>query len=92
MTGKERRLQLDILCRSGKRASQDVEAEIERRNAPGYDRAFSPLSDLLDLAKTDGTQQDFDHRLALIRERHDKKGRFIERPAKRGVPPSGRLL
>lgn len=71
---------------------QEVEAEIERRDAPGYDRAFSLLSDHLDLAVTDGTQQDFDHRLASISERHDKKGRFIERLAKPGVPPSVRLL
>jgi hypothetical protein len=71
---------------------QEVETGIERRSAPGYDRAFGLLSDLLDLAEMDGTRQDFDDRLASIRQRHDKKGRFIGRLAKLGVPPSGRLL
>jgi hypothetical protein len=45
----------------------------------GYDRAASPLSDLRALAAEEGSQDDFSRRLASIRARHERKGRFIER-------------
>jgi hypothetical protein len=58
---------------------REIEAEIERRNASGYDRAATLLSDLQALAVEEASQADFRRRLASIRARHEKKGRFIER-------------
>jgi hypothetical protein len=48
-------------------------------HASGYDRTVKLLSNLQALAVEDGSQADFSRRLASIRERHEKKGKFIER-------------
>ena len=76
---KARRSRLVVLRQRGSEAWREIEEEIERRNAPGYDRAASLLSDLQALAKEEGSQADFGRRLASIRLRHEKKGKFIER-------------
>ena len=76
---KARRVRLDEIKRRGESVWREIEQEIERRNPSGYDRAASLLSDLQALAEEQKDQQDFDHRLALIRARHEKKGKFIER-------------
>jgi hypothetical protein len=57
----------------------DVEAEIERRNQPGYEAAAGLLSDLKALATDQEMLADFTRRLEAIRERHARKGKFIER-------------
>jgi hypothetical protein len=76
---KARRARIAELKRRGEGVWREVEAEIERRNAPGYDRAAGLLSDLHALAVEEGSQEEFGHRLAAIRTRHEKKGKFIER-------------
>ncbi len=76
---KARRVRLDAIKQRGASVWREVEEEIERRNASSYDRAASLLSDLQALAAEQNDQQDFDRRLASIRARHDKKGKFIER-------------
>jgi len=76
---KARRVRLDEIKRRGESVWREIEQEIERRNPSGYDRAACLLSDLQALAEEQKDQQDFDHRLALIRARHEKKGKFIER-------------
>ena len=76
---KARHVRLDEIKRRGESVWREIEQEIERRNPSGYDRAASLLSDLQALAEEQKDQQDFDHRLALIRARHEKKGKFIER-------------
>jgi hypothetical protein len=58
---------------------REIEDEIERRNASGYDRAASLLFDLHALAAEEGSRGEFDRRLASIRTRHEKKMKFIER-------------
>jgi len=58
-----------------------VEAEIERRNAPGYDKAAALLLDLSAIAETRGTPTEFGRRLNEIRKRRARKDRFIERLA-----------
>ena len=65
--------------RRGESIWQEVEAEIERRNAPGYDKAASLLLDLHTIAETRGTLAEFGRRLQDIRKRHARKERFIER-------------
>ena len=59
---------------------REIEAEIERRNASGGDRAATTmLFDLQELTTEEGSQADFRRRLASILVRHEKKGKFIER-------------
>ncbi|MFZ4410928.1 MAG: hypothetical protein ACOYOH_26535 [Paracraurococcus sp.] len=69
------RLRLEALTQRG----EAVWPEIERRNAAGYDRAFALLQDLRALAEQEGTVPGFGLRLAAIRARHARKGRFVER-------------
>lgn len=76
-----RRARLEALVRRGDRVWSDIETEIEFRNAPGYERATSLLSDLRALAEAHGTLPDFTRRLATIRERHARKERFLQRLA-----------
>jgi hypothetical protein len=52
------------------------------RNTPGHRgraAASDLLSDLQVLAIDEGSEDDFAHRLASIRARHEKKRKFIER-------------
>jgi hypothetical protein len=79
-----RRARLKALRRRGTSVWREIEEEIERRNASGYDRAASLLSDLQVLAAEEGSWDDFSLRLASIRARHEKKGKFIERLTKLG--------
>ncbi len=86
---KERRARLVALKQRGAQVWREIEEQIERRNGPGYDRATSLLTDLQALAVEDGNQDDFARRLASIRTRHEKKGRFIERVSKLGLDSKG---
>jgi hypothetical protein len=78
---KEHYARLQALKQRGAVVWREVEAEIERRNAAGYDRAASLLGDLQILAAEEESRGDFDRRLAEIRARHRMKGKFIERLA-----------
>ena len=78
---KARLARIEAVARRGESVWREVEAEIERRNAPGYDKAASLLLDLRTIAETRGTLAEFGHRLHEIRERHARKERFIERLA-----------
>ena len=78
------RARLKALKRQGASVWREIEEEIERRNASGYDRAANLLSDLQALAVERGSQADFSRRLASIRARHEKKGKFIERLTRLG--------
>lgn len=59
----------------------EVEIEVERRNAGGYDRAAALLRDMQHIALEQGTDDEFARRLADIGERHAHKPRFIDRLA-----------
>jgi hypothetical protein len=76
---KARRARLDAVKRRGDSVWREIEREIERRNASGYDRAVGLLADLNEIAEAEGMLADYARRLAAIRERHARKGRFIER-------------
>jgi hypothetical protein len=76
---KARRARLDALKRRGSSVWKDIEAEIERRNASGYDRSAALLADLKTIASEQGAMTDFSNRLRTIRERHARKGQFIMR-------------
>ncbi len=58
---------------------REVEELISRRNQPGYERAVTLMIDLGEVARSRGEAEAFAGRLADIRARHDRKGRFIER-------------
>ncbi len=81
---KAHRVRLDAIFRRGETVWHEVETEIERRNAAGYDKAASLLLDLRAVADERGTTRDFAARLRAIRERHARKERFLERLAKIG--------
>lgn len=76
---KARRARIAAVAGRGESAWQEVESEAERRNGPGYDRAAQLLADLKTVAEERGTAQEFRQRLTGIRERHARKGRFLER-------------
>lgn len=76
---KARRVKLDAILRRGDDVWREVEIEIERRNASGYERALDLLTALKALADEQGTERGFEDRLASLHERHGRKGRFIER-------------
>ena len=56
-----------------------MEEQVALRNASGYDRATTLLADLREIARAGGRVEEFARRLAAIRSRHERKGRFIER-------------
>jgi hypothetical protein len=76
---KVRRARIDAIARRGESVWREVESEIERRNAKGYDKAAELLGDLHALANERGTIADFEKRLRAIEERHSSKPRFVER-------------
>ncbi|NNH66934.1 hypothetical protein [Rhizobium laguerreae] len=76
---RARRARLNAIIRRGDAVWREIETEIERRNASGYDRAARLLADLKTIAEQNGGTADFTRRLHSIRERHAQKGRFIER-------------
>jgi hypothetical protein len=81
---KVRRARLDAVVRRGESVWREIETEIERRDAGGYDRAAGLLLDLKAIAEERGTTDDFLRRYRTIRERHTQKRRFIERLAALG--------
>ena len=60
---------------------REIETEIERRNAAGYDRAKDLIRDLGSLAEENGSVDEFWERVGALRDRHARKPRFIERLA-----------
>lgn len=76
---KARRARLEAVKRRGPAVWNQIEAEIERRNPSGYETAMGLLLDLQAIATEEGTLADFTRRLDGIRERHARKGTFIER-------------
>ena len=76
---KARRARLEALKQRGETIWREIEDEIGRRNASGYERAARLLSDLQVLVAEEGSQDDFGRRLASICARHERKGQFIAR-------------
>ena len=74
-----RRARLAALRRRGESVWREVETEVGRRNASGYDRAASLIVDLRAVAQEDDAMADFTNRLDALRTRHARKQRFIER-------------
>lgn len=75
---------MNAIARRGEGVWREIETEIERRNAGGYERAASLLDDLRLIAKERGEIEAFARRLDAIRDRHARKARFIERLATMG--------
>ena len=76
---RARRARLDALKKRGESVWREIEGEIERRNAPGYNRAAQLLHDLGTIAKEQDAMGDFRNRLKDIRERHARKQKFLDR-------------
>ena len=73
------RARLAALRRRGEDVWREVETEVGRRNASGYDRAAELIFDLRTLADEDGAMADFADRLNALRNRHERKQRFLDR-------------
>lgn len=73
------RARLDSMKRRGERVWDEVEMWIGYRNPGGYDRALELLIDLRALAGETGTEVAFAKRVESIRQRHGRKGNFIQR-------------
>lgn len=76
---RARRARLPALALRGEAVWPEIETEIARRNPAGYERAFALLQDMKALAEQNGSTADFSRRVHSIRERHARKGQFIER-------------
>ena len=76
---RARRKRLDQVMQRGEAVWTEVETQIARRNASGYEHAAALLFDLEAIAIEGGTLADFMHRLDAIRDRHAGKWRFLER-------------
>lgn len=73
-----RKVRIKTLRKRGDAVWDDVDLEIEKRNARSYEQAIDLLIDLQWLAKENGTMNQFKIRLSRIRARHARKQRFIE--------------
>ncbi|SFI13774.1 hypothetical protein SAMN05216304_1011047 [Bosea sp. OK403] len=81
---RTRRTRLNALGQRGADVWREIDKEIERRNASGYDRAAALLSDLQVLATEAGGRDEFNRRLASLRTAHQRKPKFIERMSRIG--------
>ena len=61
-----RKKRLAAVAARGELAWREVDNEIERRNASGYDRAKALLDDLRDVASSQGTTNEFERRVATV--------------------------
>jgi hypothetical protein len=86
---RTRRARLNTLRQRGGDVWREIDEEIERRNASGYDRAASLLSDLQALAAEESELDEFNLRLASIRAAHERKTKFIERLSRIGHDNDG---
>ena len=75
----ERRARLVVVRRRCAVIWREIDAEIEKRSAGGYDRALELLLDLQALAQEDGALAAFSEQVHALRERHYRKRRFVER-------------
>ncbi len=82
---RAQRVRLDAIRHRGARAWDEVETEIEYRNASGYDRAVALLVDLRALAQQSGTLVAYAKRVESIRKRHERKRKFIDRLNKQRI-------
>lgn len=76
---RAQRARLDSMKRRGTRVWNEVEREIEYKNASSYDRAVQLLLDLRALAGETGGEVDFARQIESIRDRHERKRAFINR-------------
>jgi hypothetical protein len=79
-----RRTRLEAIARRGESVWREIETEIERRNAAGYERAANLLLDLKTISSEKSALEGFTRRLLDIRRRHAQKARLMERLSKLG--------
>lgn len=78
---RKRRRRIDLLRRRGESVWDEVETQIGKRNASGYDRAAGLIFDLRTLAEEEGEMEEFSKRVRSIRHRHARKRQFLLRLA-----------
>jgi hypothetical protein len=77
--GELRARAAEIAATRKRAAAAAVRVERERRNAAGYDRAKAILADLRDVASSQGKMNEFERRVDALRQKHARKGQFIDR-------------
>lgn len=82
---QSRRTRLDAMAGRGESVWREIETEIDRRNAAGYEKAVNLLLDLKTISGDRGELEAFSRRLQKIRYHHSQKRRFIERLNQRGL-------
>lgn len=78
---RKRRHRLDLLRRRGESVWDEVETQIGKRHASGYDRAAGLIFDLRTLAEEESAKEEFSKRVRSIRHRHARKRQFLLRLA-----------
>ncbi len=78
-SARAREEHLSNLRSRGEAVWREVEDQVALRNPSGYERATTLLADLREIARESGRAGEFERRLAAIRTRHERKGRFTER-------------
>ena len=76
---RAQRARIVALRQRGEAVWDEIESEVEKRHASGYDLAAALLADLKALAEEDGAAAVFAGRLDDIRRRHSRKWGFIRR-------------
>jgi len=74
-----RKKRLAAVAARGESAWCEGDNEIELRNAASYDRAKALLTDLRDVALSQGKICEFERRVDALRQKHARKGQFIDR-------------
>ena len=87
---RARRARLDSVKLRGAQVWDDIERDIERKNARCYDRAANLLADLQALAEETGTLHAFSKRVESIWQRHRTKLRFLDRLRERRIGVNSR--
>ncbi len=80
-----RAIRVAELKEAGEKAWDEVEENINLRNAKGYQWAASLLDDLRALAESEGTLAEFSDRLANVRDEHARKRNFMKQLAARAL-------
>ena len=76
---RARRARIKAVRQRGESVWGEIETEIGRRNASGYDRAAGLIFDLRTLAEQDGATEEFSKRVRSICHRHARKWSFLQR-------------
>lgn len=74
-----KRAKMEALIKKELTTWKEVEDHINRKNYSGYMKAIELLQSLKELAVYQNKEEDFNQKLAIIKQTHSRKGSFIQR-------------